>query len=91
MLSAAPGSNYRVLVAPHLPTLGNCESSPDVCVRGTHPCKGRKDGAPTAGVISARNERMGHPSLNKFSPRSFGEFFNHPIGECTLNVYARLV
>src|SRR5208282_1707494 len=27
MLSAAPGSTYRVLVPPHPPKLGNCESS----------------------------------------------------------------
>lgn len=29
---------------------------PDRCVRGTHPCKERKDGAPSVVVISARNK-----------------------------------
>ena len=34
---------------------------------GTHPCTERKDGARSVGVISGKNQRVGHLPLNNIS------------------------
>jgi RHS repeat-associated protein len=60
MLPTAPGLTCCALTPLYPPAIGSdprvTATAPDVCVRGTQPCKVRKDGAPSVVVISAKTK-----------------------------------